>query len=68
MRSQQLKSLEVPSTFWKALPLECSANTRLEREFNRVSAKVKRSVEAFSLEKYLCISKACVSDCSQVFR
>ncbi len=68
MRFQRLKSLKVPSTFRKALPLECSANTRLEREFNRVSAKVERSVEALSLQKYLCISKAGASDGSQVIR
>jgi hypothetical protein len=67
MGSHQLVTLEILGAFWKTPPFECSTDPRLEREFDRIPAKIKRSVIALGLQKYLGISKSCSGDCPQVF-
>ena len=66
MRLDRLQSVELLARLWKAAPLQGSADPGLERKFDRVTAKIERSVEAPRAEEYLRVPKSRLGDVSKV--
>jgi hypothetical protein len=67
VRLYRLHTFKFRSALRKTRPLEGAAYARLKRQLNRIPAKIKRSVKALRTQEYLSVSKACASDCFQVF-